>query len=120
VEYFLGRFSQGGRMPRLTDRAMQCLMVYDWPGNIREMQNVLERSMILSEGDIITEGALPMELVKPGPDSLADGPCHSLQEMERRHILTVLELAKGSRTRAAEILGIGRKTLYRKLRRIEE
>jgi two-component system NtrC family response regulator len=120
VEYFLGRFSQGDRMPRVTDRAMQCLMVYDWPGNIREMQNVLERSMILSEGDIITEGALPLELVKPGPESLADGPCHSLQEMERRHILTVLELAKGSRTRAAEILGIGRKTLYRKLRRIEE
>lgn len=107
-------------MPRVTDRALQCLMVYDWPGNIREMQNVLERSMILSEGDIITEGALPLELVAAGPESSADGPFHTLQEMERQHILTVLELVKGSRTRAAEILGIGRKTLYRKLKRLEE
>lgn len=116
VEYILGKLSTGDKKLRITDRALQCLMAYDWPGNVREMNNVLERSVILSDGDLITEGALPLELVQAAPQSAENAPFLPLEEVERRHISAVLNYVDGSRTRAAEILGIGRKTLYRKLK----
>jgi two-component system NtrC family response regulator len=115
VEYFLGRFSTADRVLRVTDAALQCLMAYRWPGNVREMQNVLERSVILSEGELISERALPQELAGAAGPSRPNAPFQPLKEVERQHILAVLDYVKGSRTRAAEILGIGRKTLYRKL-----
>jgi len=115
IEYFLGRLSPGDHMVRLTDRALQCLMAYEWPGNVRELQNVLERGIILSEGELITEQYLPLDLTGRTADIPADGPLLSLKAVERQHILAVLQYAEGSRTRAAKILGIGRKTLYRKL-----
>lgn len=120
IEYFLGRLRPGERMARITDRALQCLMAYDWPGNVRELQNVLERGLILSEGELITEQSLPLELVGRMPESSADSPFLPLKEVERQHILAVLQFSGGSRTRAAEILGIGRKTLYRKLQALPD
>jgi two-component system NtrC family response regulator len=116
VEYFLGRLSAGGQKLRITDSALQCLMAYGWPGNVREMNNVLERSVILSDGDLITERALPQELVQSTSQPAGDAPFPPLEEVERNHILAVLNYVNGSRSRAAEILGIGRKTLYRKLK----
>ncbi|MBA2880530.1 two-component system NtrC family response regulator [Desulfosalsimonas propionicica] len=115
VETFLTRAGGEGRRVRISDRAMQCLMAYDWPGNVREINNVLERSMILAEGDLITEAALPLELVHKAPAAKGSDSFQSLEQIERQHILTVLNYTNGCRTRAAEILGIGRKTLYRKL-----
>jgi two-component system NtrC family response regulator len=115
VEHFLGRFSTADRVLRITDSALQCLMAYRWPGNVREMQNVLERSVILSEGELITERALPRELADASGPSRPNTPFQPLKDVERQHILAVLDYVKGSRTQAAEILGIGRKTLYRKL-----
>jgi two-component system NtrC family response regulator len=120
IEYFLGRLCPGERRARITDRALQCLMAYDWPGNVRELQNVLERGLILSEGDLITEHALPLDLTGRVTGLPSDGPFLPLKEVERQHILAVLQFAAGSRTRAAEILGIGRKTLYRKLQALSE
>ncbi len=120
IEYFLGKHRPGESSVRIGDRALQCLMAYDWPGNIRELQNVIERSLILSEGDLITEQALPLELSGRLVETGANGPFLSLKAMERQHILAVLHFVGGSRTRAAEILGIGRKTLYRKLQALAE
>ena len=120
IESFTGRLAPGERKVRISDRAMQCLMAYDWPGNVRELQNVLERGLILSEGDLITERALPLELTGGGITVDIDQPFLPLKEMERQHILAVLQYVGGSRTRAAEILGIGRKTLYRKLQALSE
>ncbi|WP_246804663.1 helix-turn-helix domain-containing protein [Desulfosarcina cetonica] len=105
-------------MARVTDRALQCLMAYDWPGNIRELQNVLERGLILAENDLITTACLPQELSGQAIAETVDGPFLSLKALERQHILAVLQYVGGSRTRAAEILGIGRKTLYRKLQQL--
>lgn len=93
---------------------------YSWPGNVRELQNVLERGVILSEGDLITEQSLPLDLAGRVKGLPSDGPFLPLKEVERQHILAVLQFAAGSRTRAAEILGIGRKTLYRKLQALSE
>lgn len=115
IEYFLGRLRPGERMARITDRALQCLMAYDWPGNIRELQNVLERGLILSEGGLITDQSLPQELADQITGTTPDKPFLPLKAVERQHILAVLQYVGGSRTRAADILGIGRKTLYRKL-----
>jgi two-component system NtrC family response regulator len=120
IEYFLGRQQPGEGRVRIGERALQCLMSYDWPGNVRELQNVIERSLILSEGDVITEQALPLELAGRLAASGTNGPFLTLKEIERQHILAVLHSVGGSRTRAAEILGIGRKTLYRKLQALAE
>ena len=120
IEYFLGRLLPGKQMARISDRAMQCLMAYHWPGNIRELQNVLERGIILSEGNLITERSLPLELTGHAAESGMNGPFLPLREVERQHILAVLQFVGGSRTRAAEILGIGRKTLYRRLQALSE
>ncbi|MDJ0889282.1 MAG: helix-turn-helix domain-containing protein, partial [Desulfobacterales bacterium] len=75
---------------------------------------------ILSEGDLITEQALPLELSGRLDKTATNSPFLPLKELERQHILAVLHFVGGSRTRAADILGIGRKTLYRKLQTLME
>jgi two-component system NtrC family response regulator len=117
VDYFRQKLSRESPAPQMSKRAMQCLMVYDWPGNIRELQNVIERGIILAEDGWITERGLPRELVEATRDAPPkDAPFFSLAEMEKGHIQRVLRYAGGNRAKAAEILGIGRKTLYRKLK----
>jgi two-component system, NtrC family, response regulator len=121
VEHFLGRMSPTMRQGRMTmtDKVMQCLMRYDWPGNIRELRNVLERSIILAEGGVITEQALPWELAEHA-ESCTEGGGFLLEAVEREHIERTLNFFGGNRQRAAKALGIGRKTLYRKLEKYEE
>jgi len=122
VEHFLGRACQ--REPaalRITKKAMECLMNYDWPGNIRELQNVIERGVILSENKLISERELPREISDVSPDARENTPEREsaflpLSEMEKRYILKVFRHAESNRIKASEILGISRKTLYRKLK----
>ncbi len=85
-------------------------------GNVRELNNVLERSLILTDGNFISDQDLPQELVQDVPQTEGKAPFQSLAEVERQHIQSVLNYVGGNRTRAAELLGIGRKTLYRKLK----
>jgi two-component system NtrC family response regulator len=115
VEYFLGQLAAGEDRPRIAPRAMRCLLSYDWPGNVRELRNVLERGLILSENNMINEHMLPLELVAVSDERSSDAPLPNLQEVEREHIIKVLNFVNGRRAEAAGILGIGRKTLYRKL-----
>jgi two-component system NtrC family response regulator len=118
VEYFLGPLGADESRPRIAQRAMHCLLSYNWPSNVRELQNVLERGMILSEQNLITEKALPLDLVVT-PDLVSlDRPFQTLQEIEREHIMKVLDYVNGHKTKAAKILGIGRKTLYRKIQEL--
>ena len=119
AECFLGQLAVGERRPRIAPGAMQCLLAYDWPGNVRELKNVLERGLILAENNLITEQTLPLDLADPGGPEPSLQPLPSLQEMERAHILKVLGHVRGNRHRASEILGIGRKTLYRKLQALD-
>lgn len=116
VEYFLGRLTTGEHSPRIAQRAMQCLLSYKWPGNVRELQNVLERGLILSDQNLITEGVLPLDLVVTKGQASPQNSLQTLQDIEREHILKVLASMNGHRAKAAGILGIGRKTLYRKLK----
>jgi two-component system NtrC family response regulator len=115
VDYFLGQLAVGDARPKIAPRAMQFLLAYEWPGNVRELKNVLERALILSDNNIITEQTLPLDLVANAGSTSRDQLFQSLQEVESEHILKVLSFVEGRKTEAAKILGIGRKTLYRKL-----
>ena len=106
----------------LSQPAAACLLAYHWPGNIRELRNVIERALALTLHDQLTVEDLPEPVRHPGgttplPNSLVDpGNILPLDEMERRYIHQVLEQLDGNRTLAAKLLGVDRKTLYRKLK----
>ncbi len=112
VDYFLTRLSPDNTAYSIVDSAMDCLLRYDWPGNIRELRNVIERSIILAENNIITPRCLPRELVSGSEDGQAP---LSLDSVEKNHILKILNFFDGNRQKTSEALGISRKTLYRKL-----
>jgi DNA-binding NtrC family response regulator len=109
----------------LDPEAQDILRTYDWPGNIRELQNVLERAIVLAGDAVIGPEHLPPEvrhqLVSDSPpvagDGLATSPPLSLEEMERMHVLRVLKHCGGNREEASRILGISRRTLSRMMKR---
>jgi two-component system, NtrC family, response regulator AtoC len=125
VEHFLSLFRERFNRPALdlSDEARRRLSSYDWPGNVRELRNTLERAAALAQGDTIeADQVLPhaaAETAGGEPGETADAAPVTLDELERRHILRVLEEAGGNRERAAAILGISARTLYRKLREYE-
>lgn len=114
VDYFLTILSPDGTTYRIVENAMDCILSYDWPGNVRELRNVIERSIILSENKMITERCLPLELVEASGNA---EPRITLESVEKQHILKILDFYDGNRSKAAEVLGISRKTLYRKMKR---
>jgi len=97
-----------------TDDFYDKLMDYNWPGNTRELKNIIERAVILSEKDILTGELLPLELTFPG-NVQDQSPTASLETVEKNHILRVLGYTGGNKTKTAAILRIGVPTLYRKL-----
>lgn len=113
VEYFIGKLRPDCKISK---NAMDLLMGYDWPGNVRELHNVIERGIILSDNMVITERCLPLDLLNTSSRDKEDMPLFpSLKDVEKKHILAVMAHVNGNRSKAAEILGISRKTLYRKL-----
>lgn len=110
-----GVFLNRGR--QMDADAMQSMINYDWPGNIRELQNVCERLQILSDGHVIMLNDLPDNIRTPEKkDDLGDyDPAVTLAELERRYILRALSHFEGNKTQAAQALGITIKTLYNKL-----
>jgi len=103
---------------RITPRAMDVLMAHDWPGNVRELSNAIERAVVLAEGEEIVPELLlhyGFERRPARPPAAHDAPV-SLAEMERAHIEHVLRTVQGNKSRAARLLGIDRKTLWRKLK----
>jgi len=110
----------GGSLAGAIDEAtLRCLQGYEWPGNVRELENVIERASIIREGDRISPRDLPESVRQPGSGGTTAGNLigrHvSLEEVERAHILQVLESMGGHKKRAAEVLQINPSTLYRKL-----
>jgi Nif-specific regulatory protein len=121
---FLRRFTAetGKKIQGFTPAAMEQLVRYRWPGNVRELKNVIERAVVLSTGPTIDLGELLLSKLATAGDtgemSLSAGvrPC-SLADMERQHILAILEHTGWNKSRAASILGIERSTLDRKIHR---
>lgn len=120
VDHFLDVFARRvGRRIRLSDGALKAALKYRWPGNVRQLQNVLERLVILSPGAVVEEAAFRDALAALDPAEKQASP-ESLADREEEHIRKVLEATHGHKTRAAEILGIERKTLYRKLAKMRD
>ncbi len=119
VEYFLKRKTRGKK--KISPEALKILMDYDWPGNIRELENVVERAAILARDDIIKpeDLALKPELKEDYYAKLVKKPVNSLSlaELEKIHIENVLKTNNWNKSKTAEILGISLKTLYLKLKR---
>lgn len=122
INYFIEKFAKGGKKKRLSREAVESMVAYDWPGNIRELSNVIERAIIVS-GDReeilasdLSEGLLnPVSRVKEPKESNPTGRVLSLVEMESEYIRAVLHSVGGNKSRAARLLGISRKNLYNKL-----
>lgn len=107
----------------ISKEAEQLLLNYDWPGNVRELKNVIERAAILCQDKIITEEHLPIELRSTPHEELKTITPHvvsdealSLQDIERKHILEILEKFDGNKSKAARVLNISRSTLREKLK----
>jgi DNA-binding NtrC family response regulator len=119
AEHFLRKYNaeMGKNLRGASPETLALLMRYDWPGNVRELQNAIERAAILQEGPHIQPEDFPLGRAgQTPPAGEAGGELVSLEEMERRHILWVLRQTDNHQSRAAQILGIGRRTLYRKVR----
>jgi len=112
AEHFVERNAAYGRR-RLSAEALAMLEGYDWPGNVRELQHAIERAVILATSDEITPADLPDE-VRGGGRAPAR-PAGSIEDMERQHIIATLRQVGGHRGKAATLLGIDPKTLYRKI-----
>jgi len=125
VQTFLTEFNRtNAKGIRAVDQeAMYLLERYPWPGNIRELRNVIERATILAESEFIEPRHLPPTLISRGEESLPTltiAPGTTVDEAERRLILLTLDHTRNNKTRAAEILGISLKTLHNKLNRMKE
>lgn len=127
--FFLQRYQahSGKHIEGISSEAMQLLSSYSWPGNIRELENAVERAVVLSSQNILLPEDFPEEIrehhniqttagpVAPPGFSFSDSP--SLEEVKRRYVLHVLNQANGNMTEAAKILNVDRRTLYRMLSR---
>jgi len=112
AEHFLEQNASYGRK-RLSDAAMECLEHYPWPGNVRELQHAVQRALILSQDDVVQPADLPEEVRGGHPSAASLGG--SLEDMERQHIISTLRSVGGHRAKAATVLRIDPKTLYRKI-----
>jgi len=117
ARHFMARFAT--RMKKgvsdISPEAVRLLVSYHWPGNARELENVMERAVILARSSVITPETLPMRSAAPLQANAGAGPNISLEELEREHIRQVLSANSYHKSRSAEILGISRKTLDRKI-----
>jgi DNA-binding NtrC family response regulator len=100
----------------LSAETLDALMRYGWPGNVRELRNTIERLVASNRGSLIEPSDLPDNIVAPAAPIIVEQPfadLPSLDDLEKRYLLHVLAATNGNRTRAAEILGVDRRTLYR-------
>lgn len=119
VKHFIKKYAvENNQKPLNVSReTMRILMEYSWPGNVRELENVLERAAILTEGPMIQPENLPEGLRSVPYASDEEIPISfSLENLEKKHIQDILNLTRGNQSEAAKILGIDRRTLYRKIK----
>jgi DNA-binding NtrC family response regulator len=122
VNAFLEKFSDPARPIRtISEEAMRRIMAYDWPGNIRELENAIERAIALGSGPVLHVGDLPSNLqYSSSTEKLPEGDeLVPLEALERRAIFRALRETAGDKLAAARLLGIGKTTLYRKLKQYE-
>ncbi len=117
ADHFVAKYAdeQGRPAPKYSPEALEALRHYNWPGNVRELENVVQRLVVMNDSDMIGVSELPSLMRYPAPRPT--GLYRKISEVEAEHIGNVLASVKGNKTRAAEILGIDRKTLREKLKK---
>ncbi len=127
VDHFIEEFNRNNKkqIRGVSSRTMGVLLRYHWPGNIRELENCIERAAVMADGDILDVGDLtqilrPVEAGAPSPPAASDSWPRSLRDAERDLILKTLQSVRGNRTRAAELLGISLRGLHYKLKSLRE
>ena len=112
ADHFLRQY--GNNRKRLAPDALEMLLRYDFPGNVRELQNIIERVCVLTQGSLITKEDL--HFLEPSrEEGYGETALIPLKEVEKRHLLRVLRACEGNKSRAAEILGVSRKFIYSKI-----
>jgi DNA-binding NtrC family response regulator len=119
--YFVQKYATEYRKPisGFTRRAQSRMATYPWPGNVRELENVIGNACMMAEGKFLDINDLPDRLQRDFSGISRDESLLSLEELQKRHILRVLDLVGGNKSRAAEILGVGRATVYELLGRMK-
>ena len=124
AHHFLKQFAERSAKPtlELSERAAERLMAYEWPGNVRELENCIEHAVALARFDQVTVEDLPEKLrgyLAGSFVATANDPTEivTMEELEKRYLLRVFTLVGNNKSRAAEVLGIDRRTMYRKLER---
>ncbi len=102
----------------VTDDVMGVFLRYDWPGNVRQLRNVVERAVVLARGKRITMAELPEELQLFRGGKKAESSVGTLRELELQAVRDALSVSKNNKSRAAKMLGISRKALYKRLKEI--
>jgi len=120
--YFVDKYSRqfDKEVTHISPAAMHRINAYPFPGNVRELENIIERAVVLSDGPVIMPEHLPQRLQGPGMHTARESPSGrfaTLAELEREHIDKVLEHTQGNKSQAARILGIDRVSLWRKIKR---
>jgi transcriptional regulator with PAS, ATPase and Fis domain len=112
TDYFVRKYNAvaGKNVAGAASDVLEAFQRYSWPGNVRELENVIERAVILNTKSRIMIEDLPASILSPQAPAAM-----SLEEMERRHIIQVLQETRGNVKAAAALLGVDRKTLYRKV-----
>lgn len=120
VHHFLQKFAQQHGEPprRFASEAMRVLMTHEWPGNVRELENAVEHALTMGAGEILLPEDLPGSVTAPERDIVNEATLDdvTLAEVERRYIIRVLEKMGGHQIKTSRVLGIDRRTLYRRLR----
>ena len=119
IKHFAFKYTKEFAKPgtRFSENALKALRSYYWPGNVRELENIIQRLVLMSESDSIEAPDLPSLMRFSALRGV--GPHRTLAEVEIEHILSVLASVDNNKTKAAEILGIDRKTLREKMKKIK-
>jgi len=122
IPLLVDHFMRSSRRPntqkiRVASEVLKAFESYHWPGNVRELSNVIERATILANNNLITLREIPLLDAKGGKESAELPATFSLNEIEKRHIQLVLDGAGGNKTKTAQILGVSRPKLYRKMQK---
>ena len=122
AEYFLKEATDetGSKITKISPAAMETLRNFDWPGNVRQLRNCIKTMVVMCETDALDVGDIPLEIYQPKqlavPKSQTDLAGKSLNELEKQAITDTLAKTQNNREQAAKILGIGERTLYRKIK----
>ena len=121
IKHFIAKHNpnETGTIPDVTPDAMGKLMGYHWPGNVRQLENTIQRAFALGVSDVIRVSDLPSEIVQPQDKTVASVSDYNLKEIEKKTILRALQKVGGNRAEAAKLLGINTTTVYRKMEKYD-